>query len=65
MRGVDVFPINEAETLLKGAERELRPCPFLPVFLLLFLTTATTATMTVTVPGRTRPAMTAMMGTMD
>ena len=64
MRGVDVFPINEAETLLKGAERELRPCPFLPVFLLLFLTTATTAPMT-TAPRRTRPAMTAMMGTVD
>ena len=64
MRGVDVFPINEAEILLKGAERELRPCPFLPVFLLLFLTTATTATM-ITAPRRTRPAMTAMMGTMD
>ena len=64
MRGVDVFPINEAEILLKGAERELRPCPFLPVFFL-FLTTTTTATMMVTAPRRTRTAMTAMMGSVD
>ena len=58
------FPLMK-QRFFQRAERELRPCPFLPVFLLLFITTATTATMMVTAPRIIRPVMTAMMGTVD
>jgi hypothetical protein len=56
MWGVAVFPINEQSTLLKEAERKLRPCPFLPVFLLLFITKATTAPMMAIAPRTPRTA---------
>ena len=65
MWGVAVFPINEQSTLLKEAERKLRPCPFLPVFLLLFSTKATIAPMTITAPRTTRKAMMAMLVSVD
>ena len=63
--GVAMFPIKEQSTLQKEAERKLRPCPFLPMCLLLFITKATTAPMMITAPRTTRTAMITMLETVD
>lgn len=55
------FPFDEQSTLLKGAEGKLRLCPFLPVFLLIFIIKATIAPMMATAPKTARAAMITML----